>query len=51
LQPEDRPIRCVIWVCRTFGDSLPISTLRKIRSMTRKLCAISSEVAEIFNKV
>ena len=51
LQPEDRPIRCVMWTCRTFRAALPTSTLRKPRTLTRELVAISSEVADTFNKV
>jgi hypothetical protein len=51
LQPEDRPIRCVIWTCRTFKNVLSTSALRRLKTLTRKLVAISSEVAETFNKV
>jgi hypothetical protein len=51
LQPKDRPIRCVMWTCRTFRGVLPMSALRKLRTLTRELVAISSEVADTFNKV
>jgi len=51
LQPEDRPIRCAIWTCRAFRDTLPASTMRKLKTLTQELVAISSEVAETFNKI
>lgn len=50
LKPEDRPIRCVLWTCRGFRQSLPPHTLMEIGILTKELSSISCQVLKSFRK-
>ena len=50
LDIEDRPIRCVIWTCRDFRESLPDDELIEIGALINELDSISGEVVKIFDQ-
>jgi hypothetical protein len=47
FSPEDRPIRCIMWTCPTFRRHLRTDEFRKIGVLTKRLCSICDEVAQI----
>ncbi|MFH0777126.1 MAG: hypothetical protein V2A71_00710 [Candidatus Eisenbacteria bacterium] len=50
FQPEDRPIRCVLWTCRALRQSLPSNKLTEIGKLTKELSDVSVGVIEIFRE-
>lgn len=51
LAAEDRPIRCVLWICDDLRKSIPLNVLKKMGLITRELSSISSEVIKCFQKI
>jgi hypothetical protein len=51
FKPEDRPIRCVLWTCKTYRNSLSANELILIGKLTRELASISSETIKIFKSL
>ena len=51
LDPENRPIRCVIWTCGLFIDSLSGRDLSRLAALTNELTRISLDVARIRDRV
>ena len=45
---EDRPIRCVLWTCRSFRDSLSPSRLNKMGRLKRELIIITRQAMNEF---
>jgi hypothetical protein len=50
LEAEDRPIRCILWICNDLKKTIPPTDLRKMGVITRELSSISSEVLKCFEK-
>jgi len=48
LQAEDRPIRCILWICDDLKKAIPLHELRKLGGITRELSAISADVTKCF---
>jgi hypothetical protein len=51
LEPEDRPIRCILWICDDLKKTIPPAELRMMGVITRELSSISSEVLRCFEKI
>jgi hypothetical protein len=51
LPPEDRPIRCILWICDNLRKTMPSTVLEKMGVITRELSLISSEVIRCFSKI
>ena len=51
LEPEDRPIRCILWTCKDFREALPRNDLKEIGNLTKELYAISDRAIKLFQKV
>jgi len=47
---EDRPIRCVLYTCRKFRQSLQASTLKRTAILTRELSATSVCAFKVFTR-
>lgn len=50
FKPQDRPIRCVLWTCNSFRQSLPSQKLKEIGKLTRELNSISIAACKILRK-
>jgi len=48
LQAEDRPIRCIVWICSGLKQSLPSEALRKMGIINQELSSISEAVIRSF---
>jgi hypothetical protein len=48
LKAEDRPIRCILWICADLKKDLPPGVLRKMGNINKELTLISSEVIKSF---
>jgi hypothetical protein len=51
LPPEDRPIRCILWICDDLKKTMPPLVLKKMGFLTRELSSISSEVIRCFENI
>lgn len=49
--PEDRPIRCILWICDDLRKTMPSIALKKMGVITRELSLISSEVIRCFARI
>ncbi len=49
LSPEARPIRCVIYTCRSFRQSLPPDVIIKIGALTKELSSIAVQAVNLFS--
>jgi hypothetical protein len=49
FDPENRPIRCVIWTCGLFLNSLSGHDLSRLAALTKELTEISLEAARIID--
>jgi hypothetical protein len=47
--PEDRPIRCIIYTCKTFRQTVSSDVFYKIGHLTKELSLISSKVIKLFS--
>lgn len=48
LEPEDRPIRCLIWTCRAYRKGLPEDVLEKMGAAGRKLMKLSNRAIRLY---
>jgi hypothetical protein len=47
---EDRPIRCVLYTCRAFRNSLSNKSFRKTAILTKELSTISASAFKVFTR-
>lgn len=50
LEAADRPIRCILWTCRAFRESLPPATLESMSKLTEELGSLSEQAIVLFSK-
>jgi hypothetical protein len=48
LKAEERPIRCILWICEDLKQSLPSDVLGKMGIINKELSSISAEVIKSF---
>jgi Fe-S-cluster containining protein len=48
LKAQDRPMRCILWICDDVKKSLPPDVLRKLGIINKELSSISAEVIKSF---
>ncbi|HJV66229.1 MAG TPA: hypothetical protein VJ550_10880 [Geomonas sp.] len=49
LEPAERPVRCILWTCRAFRESLPEPTLEKIGTLNKELEELAGQAVALFN--
>jgi hypothetical protein len=51
LHPEDRPIICLIWTCRTFRNDLKTDDLIELGHAVKTLATIGCEAARLWEEL
>ena len=50
FSPEDRPIRCVLWTCRKFRNSLSSDDLKSLGKLTSQLSSLACSTKKSYDR-
>jgi hypothetical protein len=51
FEAKDRPIRCVLWTCSSYRETLPSDLRKRIGELHRELVSCIEETRQIFHKI